>query len=96
MLNGLQYLVVFIVGSILSILIYFIGHRQSYGSLEIIPFDFGTLLPFYRNFMFMGPSWLDLPTVKSTIYGAIFIGIFCIVVLLLSELLINLYYRYYQ
>jgi len=94
MLNGLQYLAVFIVSFILNIIIYLIGLRQSYGSFEIIPFDFSTLLPFYRHFSLIGPSWLDLPTLKSTIYSSIFIGIFCLTILLISDLLIKLYYRY--
>lgn len=74
---------------------YFIGHKQSYGSFDTGLFDLSTLLPFYRNFMFMGPSWLDLPTLKSTLYSAIFIGLFCLATLLLTDFLITLYYKYF-
>jgi len=93
-MNPIQYLVIFIVSFFLNIVAYFIGHKQSYGSFEMIPFDFSTLLPFYRNFMFYGPSWLDLPTIKSTIYSSIFVGLFFVLVLLFTDLLIGLYYKY--
>jgi len=97
MINGLQYLVIFLVGFVLSTLTYFIGLKQSYAetdSIYLSVFDFSTLLPFYRNFAFMGPSWLDLPTIKSTLYGAIFVGCFCLLTLLLADLILYLYYKF--
>ena len=87
-----QYLAIFVAGFFLNTILYIIASTQE--PTITGPNIFSSLMGVYHKFAYLEPTWLSLPKFKAFLYSSLTVALFCVISLVIADLLMMMVKNY--